>query len=347
MTNNWKRYSGTMHSKCLKKRELWIDYIKGFCMLLVVMSHNSWPLWFNRAFTPIFLTGFFFVSGYTFNTKNNFYEFLYAKLKTLVIPILCLGVINTLLAYIAEGKPVLDRLCGLLLQRAGMWDDLWFVACLFTMELIYYFISIVISSNTYKFILSVSLSICGYLYIYSFPNVPLVWHFDNACMLLPFLCWGNIFRGWSSREYITSLIKLAEGNLLIILLLCLYAFAIIVFDNSQTNIHLRDYHNYLEFMITAFIGIAALYVCAIFVERFSSNWVLKSLNYIGQNTLVYYAFQFKVIRLVAIIGGYIGLKVGSYSGNVISSILVCVILILPAYIIKRYFPWMLGIKIRR
>lgn len=334
-------------TKGLKMRESWIDYIKGFCMFLVVMSHNSWPLWFNRAFTPIFLTGFFFVSGYTFNTKNNFYEFLYAKLKTLVIPILCLGVINTLLAYIAEGKPVLDRLCGLLLQRAGMWDDLWFVACLFTMELIYYFISIVISSNTYKFILSVSLSICGYLYIYSFPNVPLVWHFDNACMLLPFLCWGNIFRGWSSREYITSLIKLAEGNLLIILLLCLYAFAIIVFDNSQTNIHLRDYHNYLEFMITAFIGIAALYVCAIFVERFSSNWVLKSLNYIGQNTLVYYAFQFKVIRLVAIIGGYIGLKVGSYSGNVISSILVCVILILPAYIIKRYFPWMLGIKIRR
>ena len=132
-----------------------------------------------------------------------------------------------------------------------------------------------------------------------------------------------------------------------ILLLCLYAFAIIVFDNSQTNIYLRDYHNYLEFMITAFIGIAALYVCAIFVERFSSNWVLKSLNYIGQNTLVYYAFQFKVIRLVAIIGGYIGLKVGPYSGNVISSILVCVILVLPAYIIKRYFPWMLGIKIRR
>lgn len=346
MINNWKRYSGTMHSKCLKKRELWIDYIKGFCMLLVVMSHNSWPLWFNRVFTPIFLTGFFFVSGYTFNTKKNFCEFLYAKIKTLIIPILCLGVINTLLAYIAEGKPVLDRLCGLLLQRAGMWDDLWFVACLFTMELIYYFISIVISSNTYKFILSVSLSICGYLYIYSFPNVPLVWHFDNACMLLPFLCWGNIFRGWSSREYITSLIKLAEGNLLIILLLCLYAFAIIVFDNSQTNIHLRDYHNYLEFMITAFIGIAALYVCAIFVERFSSNWVLKSLNYIGQNTLVYYAFQFKVIRLVAIIGGYIGLKVGPYSGNVISSILVCVILVLPAYIIKRYFPWMIGIKIR-
>ena len=331
----------------LKKRELWVDYVKGFCMLLVVMSHNSWPLWYDKTFTPIFLTGFFFVSGYTFNKKSCFREFLFVKFKSLIVPILCLGIINTLFAYVAEGKPILDRLVGLVIQRVGMWDDLWFVACLFTMEIIYYFVSVVIRCSICKFIFSILLSICGNLYIYNFPNVPLFWHLDNACILIPFLCLGNMLRNWRYKETVITLIKSTKGILLVLTITCFYIFLVILFDNSQTNIHLRDYHNYVEFMITAFIGIAVLFVYAISFERFSFNWFLKSLNYVGQNTLVYYAFQFKIIRLVAIIGGYVGINAGSYLGNVISSILVCVILVLPAYIIKKYFPWMLGIKVRK
>lgn len=59
----------------MNQRILWIDYIKGICMFLVIMSHSSWPEGYDLLFSPIFLTGFFFVSGYTFNEELVFRDF--------------------------------------------------------------------------------------------------------------------------------------------------------------------------------------------------------------------------------------------------------------------------------
>lgn len=44
-------------------------------MFLVIMSHSSWPEGYDLLFSPIFLTGFFFVSGYTFNEELVFRDF--------------------------------------------------------------------------------------------------------------------------------------------------------------------------------------------------------------------------------------------------------------------------------
>ena len=184
----------------------WIDYIKGICMLMVIMSHSNWPYWYARLFIPIFLTGFFFVSGYTFR-KKSVKEFLISKIKTLVIPIMCLGLLNAILATVADGKPLLDRLCGLIIQRSGQWDDLWFVACLFTVEILYYGIASIFRSSVLRVLICIVLSICGFYYIKEGgPALP--WHFDNACVLILFLGLGVWFRECKSREIIVRKLRL-------------------------------------------------------------------------------------------------------------------------------------------
>lgn len=51
------------------------------------------------------------------------------------------------IAYITDGKPILNTLLGLLIQRAGQWDDLWFIACFFIVDVIYFSILRVIRST--------------------------------------------------------------------------------------------------------------------------------------------------------------------------------------------------------
>ena len=60
-----------------KTRIMWVDIAKFICISLVMISHMEYvPSYAEYIFKPIFLTGFFFMSGYTFHVKNNFGSFL-------------------------------------------------------------------------------------------------------------------------------------------------------------------------------------------------------------------------------------------------------------------------------
>ena len=76
-----------MYSKKIYSRNEYIDWLKGFAIILVVLGH-CWTLdrglfWLIYRFhMPLF----FCISGYLFNNKRNFKDFLKIKLKTLIIP---------------------------------------------------------------------------------------------------------------------------------------------------------------------------------------------------------------------------------------------------------------------
>lgn len=318
----------------------WIDYMKGWCMLMVIMSHSNWPYWYARFFIPIFLTGFFFVSGYTFSRKKNVKEFVKSKVRSLLVPILCLGSINAVLATVVEGKPLVTRLCGLITQRSGEWDDLWFVACLLTMELLYYIIATIFKSANLRMVICIILSTMGYLYIRS-GGIALPWHLDNACVLILFLSLGNWFREWKHQERIKEWLRSSNGWIWMLLIIGIYSISVLICDNRSVDIHLRQYHVFSMFVISAIWGIASLIAVTIRMEKYSSHAIPKAISFIGQNTLVYYAFQFKAIRLIGLVGERI-ISSSIYVGNIVHSILVAIVLVIPSLIINRYFPFMLG-----
>ena len=99
--------------------------------------------------------------------------------------------------------------------------------------------------------------------------------------------------------------------------------------------------------LTSIIGIATLIIIAKVVK---AN---KYINYVGQNTLIYFALHGKVYSVIQTL-----LKkfaVGFYSAVLNSvafsslfclglSLILSVILIVPAYIINRWFPFIVGRK---
>ena len=319
-----------------RNRILWIDYTKGICMIAVMMNHLGWPLEYARLMYPFELAGFFFVAGYTFNRKKTSIEFIKSKIMSLLIPIMILGTINAIIAYIAESKPLFDRLVGLAVQMPGAWDDLWFVACLFTMELVFY----VFTNDSFSIrkigMLCFTASLASSFWISSV-GLRLPWHIENACLLLPFMFAGYFMK---HNTLPARLSKGVIGMMAICLLLSFYSVFVFVYPNYPIDVHLLEYGNLFVFFISASLGVGFLTIFTVFLDKSSLRFA--PLIFIGQNTLIYYAFQSKAIRLFDIVGNLINCDRTSYLGNIIGMLFVSFVLVVPAFIVNRYFPFILG-----
>lgn len=307
-------------------------------MISIILNHLGGPVFYGRVTYPFELAGFFFASGYTFNPRNNFQDFLVAKFKTLVLPIFIFGLINTLISSFFKESNIADRIIGIIIQVPGKWDDLWFIACLFSMELIFYFTLKVGRIFMFQCCIYLSLPILGYLSM-TYSSFRFPWHLENACLMIPFMWIGHMLKLQSNQNN-------TSRNTLRICLMALsfvvYLSSILVRKNYPIDIHLLEYGNLLIFAISALSGLYLIMCLSKFLESFKDSILLRFLSFIGINTLVYYAFQSKIISLIQLLCSGIGFDSKSYCGVICCCLIVNVILVIPAMIIRKYFPFMLG-----
>lgn len=143
MTQTFTPPSQRLNAVKQKKRINWIDVSRGIAFLMVIYSHlqycNSSLMHY---FSPIFLTTFFFVSGYLFKEGCSFKQVFEQRTRTLLLPFLILGVcmiaLNQVITY-NEPVPFVDRIKGLLLQN-GHNQLLWFIAALYVYSLAFYWV---------------------------------------------------------------------------------------------------------------------------------------------------------------------------------------------------------------
>lgn len=70
----------------------WLDIARGLAFLMVIYSHLKYKDdMVMRYFTPMFLTMFFFVSGYLFKENCSFAKVLEQRTRTILLPFLTLG----------------------------------------------------------------------------------------------------------------------------------------------------------------------------------------------------------------------------------------------------------------
>ena len=74
-----------------KARVQWIDTMKYYCILFVMISHvgeanDVSPTFLSTFYNCFFLTGFLFASGYTYTNGRSFVSHLYRKTTQLLIP---------------------------------------------------------------------------------------------------------------------------------------------------------------------------------------------------------------------------------------------------------------------
>ena len=134
------------------KRQDWLDYIKLIAMTLVVVYHTP-PRYDNAHESALFNMGapvFFFAAGYLFNIakQKDFFSFLRHRARQLLIPYTTFFIIFYALWLIVGRRmagpeeQAIDTLTPLWQFIQGTPDvvlgPFWFIAALFTMQVIYY-----------------------------------------------------------------------------------------------------------------------------------------------------------------------------------------------------------------
>ena len=344
-----------------KKRIEWVDIVKYVCIIMVMLSHLETRTEVWRAFyTPFFLTAFFFTAGYVYKPKGSFKEFMYKKFRQLFIPWLVFSVFDIVLSQMISfnaHESLLEELMRNFLQIRGQGDLIWFVAALFVAFVPFYFFiqwyedEVDKVSGGYRskcvilIIIAWLLSLDSILYTRLVPantfpwnSTALPWHLEYMFQAMFYMVTGYMFRRNMETEFDKCNTQRTRIAVLIVYLL-------LVFIPFFGKIELPMIADILYRYLLSVVGIIELVAIA---KVASTN---KYINYVRQNTLIYFALHGKVYSIIqTLFKRFMASFYTTVLNNVVASSVFClglslalsVILILPAYVINRWFPFIVG-----
>lgn len=323
------------------KRISWIDMAKGYGTLLVIYSHlGVGPLW--TWIYSFHLPLFFFLSGYVFSTKYDFKTFLKKKCVSIVVPYFCLGIAMVLfeiLKQLVKGvfstESVKDLLQHFVLQQR-LWT-LWFMACLFFLNILFYLLVKVCKREWMVIALSMILPLIG-LYYYKQGGTPLYWNADVCVMAIPFFSLGYFYK--LNNEKVDAFFQKKWLSVFLFVFLGIVNILSWRLSLDETGLGLEmfasNYGNPIFTYIAAFAGIFCVVI-------FSKWFVIEPIRYIGENSMIYYAWHqtimipimTKVMSVVGLISlqGY-GL-LGTFLYKIVMVIGIVLVLTVCNWVIKR------------
>lgn len=223
------------------KRIEYIDLAKGFCILLVVLSHilafyrTSLP--YDSVLKCFRMPLYFFLSGVFFKQYENLWGFVKRKINKLLIPFVffyvMMGLLLPALLYKMGIKILMYHPSYTLWQAIKdsivheVFPDtaIWFLLCLLEVNLMFYVIYLVAKRirwhMTYVIaILSVACGLVGMLL--SYHRINLYCYTDTALTSLPFFAMGYIMnrktrvlhKGWRYDRYLWVIVLLCIPVLL-------------------------------------------------------------------------------------------------------------------------------------
>lgn len=343
------------------KRIEWVDIVKYICIIMVMLSHleTRTEIW-SAFYSPFFLSAFFFTAGYVYKQKDGFVEFLYKKFRQLFVPWLIFSIFDLILSQVIsfnEHESLLEELKWNFLQIRGKGDKIWFVAALFVAFIPFYFFIRCYETKSQKVnegfchkcvpavILAWLLSFASILYtrltpagIFPWNTAALPWHIEYMFQAMFYMVLGYIF-----RHNIEA--KFDKHNSPKVRMAALIVYLLLVFVPFFGKINMPMMADILYQYLTSFIGIVTLILIA---KAVKTN---KYVDYVGQNTLIYFALHGKVYSIIQTLlrkfaGGFYSAVLNSVALSsvfcVALSLILSVILIVPAYIINRWFPFIVG-----
>ncbi|MBR3988301.1 MAG: acyltransferase family protein [Clostridia bacterium] len=344
----------------------WVDIAKGIGIILVIIGHLGVPytdLWIYTFHMPLF----FFLSGVVFSgIKYKFKVFLVKRIKALVIPYFALsfGIFlfftflyvyhdktGTTPPYFVRGAldtPV-NMFVKFLVQRG--YCTVWFLACLFVAEIIFYFVSKAAKRNLIV-MSAISSAICiGGLVYYRLGGTTLPWNIDTALIAQFFMCMGYLFSNSTSLTKFREIITVNASNpvrcimaVLFLAINVISGFASLRLSGKSVNMSIGDYGFEPLSFISALAGI-------LFIITVASMIKSRFFSYLGRNTMLVFAWH---SRIVIIALNYLYLAIGIFQSDgfiirciygVVTTITILAILMPLDYLIQRSFlSFMVGRK---
>lgn len=292
----------------MKKRDLTIDIAKGICIYLVVLGHCH-NAGFIRHYIYLFhMPFFFFVSGFFFNRKDGFINFLKAKIKRLLIPFFIYWLFSI---TASEGFGILQTK-SLIIPDMHI-GSIWFLISLWNMYVIHYFVSKL--SCIWGGISSIiSLGIAYYLVA---NNVDLPLYLTQTFMAYPFFILGSFFyknKVFSVNGVRNSCYEVLQSRKVACTLFIIALLFMSLYPFEQLDIKELELPNVFSLLIGAFSGIFMIIIVSgfIFEVRFMA-FIRKALSELGKYsihilglhvvvlTLAYYIVTPLIIRIEKIL----------------------------------------------
>ena len=341
-----------------KKRIEWVDIIKYICIMGVITSHlESNTDMIYALYSPFYLTGFLFASGYVYRHKDDFKTFFLKKVRTLFWPWLFFSVSNILLSQVLtfnEHGSLSEELMWNFLQIREKGDGIWFVAALFVAFIPFYFVIGAYSKraekrNSVVFLLLVSGALLVVSIVYGevmdpqllpWKSFALPWHLEYIFIAMFWMVLGYLF-----KERFEAVFESKCNAPVKILIIVAYLVLACLLPGLTRKMPVVP--AYILTYVTSLLGILALVIISKLIK---SN---KYMLYIGGNTLLCFALHGKVYSVIqhllkrlvgSVYASILADKWASSAFAVFLAILISLILIIPIYIINRWLPFLIGKK---
>lgn len=327
------------------KRQAWLDYMKFIAMSLVVFHHTP-PRYepsHEQALIYVGMPMFFFAAGYLFKItkEQNFLTFLKHRARKILIPYTTFFIVFYAL-WLLVGRRMagpeemaIDPLTPLRQFISGQPDvvvaPFWFLATMFTLQLIYYPIRRYLSGY---WPLVVSVLLCLSLLILPDVDWMRYWNFDRALLYMPLYAFGNCCKDLVDRFTLAPPSRTVLWTLLAAIGFAYLIIAPVHWDKALAYV----------FAPLAAILIIPLYVamCKWLEARFGDcrvarNVAITGITFLGLQNYLIGIFKILVSKLVG---------PGAIDETILwkfaIALVVMVILYPLALFIDRYLPWMLG-----
>lgn len=227
------------------KRLDYIDFAKAFGMLLIVWGHIRLGDWSNAFVYAFHIPLFFFLSGMVFSKKRypDFKSFLLKRVNSLIKPYIVFSVLTWIVwaafSYVTHANvdsywmPLAETFIaqgsgGFLLHNV----PLWFVTCLFVVEIIYYFLAdlkrLWIMTIT---IVMAAISYWAIINLECFDVTLLPWNIEVAMLAISFYAAGHWIVKAKTHQGIMNMVN--SHKITTIVLAAVFAY--VVYVGSQYN----------------------------------------------------------------------------------------------------------------
>lgn len=278
------------------QRDRNIDILRGIGIFFVVFGHITHIEWLRTYIWGFHIPIFFFISGILFNRAKypDSITFIKVKVKNLLIPY-CVFYIVTFLYWLfierhTRGVDIspLSQMVGLIYGTYNMKymmfnGALWFIPCLFSIEILYWFI-VKLNNKVAIFIVLILMYIIGISCRNYISELP----FGMCAALI-----GVVFYG------IGDLFKNIQKNNILkhryYFLLFLIMLQILLFPFTGADLATLRIENVYLYIPIAITGIGLYWIVSCLIKK---NFILQ---FLGINSLVIFALQEPVYRAVIFI----------------------------------------------
>lgn len=323
----------------MRARINWIDSIRGLAFLMVIYYHLSTR---DKGgivpyFSPVFLTSFFFISGYLTKYNKSFSKVLEQRTRTLFMPLLIFGLGGGVLLASCKFNMDLfltgciESLKGVFYQY-GKHQTLWFIASLYVYSLIFYWVNVVCKTAKRMFLCCLIMIVINQIVIYNFHCPMLPWKLNYCLWAVAIMGLGKVYREYENRID-TMFMKwyVALPAFFVFIILVFYSHESIVFWGSA---------NWFYAFVIPFTGM-------IWMLYLSKRIIVNNipLLYIGANSLIYFALHRQILTAVEAMTKRILQTLSLHPSvwiNLCEVILIAALIAVPVWIINKYIPQVTG-----